>query len=246
MRAKDFMQLVGWEVINPAILRLKKKKRYIFDTSYRGINLGCGLSNPPNWLGIDGGIYLLFRYAPDFVMRLLWSSFNLAGVYSLESYTARLRSINVMHYDLASGIPFDESTIPAIYSSHFLEHLFQEDAATLIRECYRVMRPGGIVRIGVPSLREECARIKDAITAYENGDSEKIQLFVTSQLTGFVNEFSRHRFMYDYPELRNILMQSGFVAVTEKSFGVGDIPEVGSLDTKEGLFVEATKPPSAK
>lgn len=167
MRAKDFLQLVGWEVINPAILGLKKRKRYVFDSSYRGINLGAGLSNPPNWLGIDGGIYCLFRNVPNLVMRLLWRSFNMAGVYSLESYTARLRQINVIHYDIVSGIPFGENTIPAIYSSHFLEHLFQEDAAALIRECYRVMRPGGIVRICVPSLREEYARIKDAITAYE-------------------------------------------------------------------------------
>src|SRR5207302_349822 len=40
----------------------------------------------------------------------------------------------------------------AVYGSHVLEHLEPEAAMRLLRECFRILKPGGIVRIVVPDL----------------------------------------------------------------------------------------------
>jgi predicted SAM-dependent methyltransferase len=242
MKIKDTLQFLGWDVINPFILGLKKSKRYRFNDSYVGINLGCGVDNPPGWLGIDGGVYLLFKSVPQAITKMLWNLFNMSNRYTFESYFGKIYSINVIHHDLLDGIPLRENTVPAIYSSHFFEHLYKQDALRLINECYRVLQPGGIIRICVPSLESEVNRIKEAVLAYENGDIEKIQPFVTSELAGFTNKFSVHKYIYNYSALEKALSIAGFVNMSEQSAGKGNIRDVDKLDIRGGLFVEAMKP----
>ena len=58
----------------------------------------------------------------------------------------------VVSHNLLKGIPFADNTFDIVYHSHFLEHLSRSDALFLTRECYRVLKPGGIIRIVVPDL----------------------------------------------------------------------------------------------
>lgn len=242
MRIKDSLQFLGWDIINPVILKLKKNKRYRLNDTYMGINLGCGVDNPPGWLGIDGGVYLLFRSIPKAITKIFWKLFNSSNSYSFESYFGKIYSIVAIHHDLLQGIPLDDNIVPAVYSAHFFEHLYKHDAIRLIGECYRVLQPGGIIRICVPSLDDEVNRIKEAVLAYKQGDAEKIQYFVTSEWTGFTNKFSAHKYMYNFSELKKVLSAAGFVNICEQSAGNGNIRDVGILDIRGGLFVEANKP----
>jgi SAM-dependent methyltransferase len=65
---------------------------------------------------------------------------------------------SVIQHDIIQGVPFGENGFDVVYHSHVLEHLAPEEGAVLIRECYRVLRPGGILRIVVPDL-EQIARL---------------------------------------------------------------------------------------
>jgi SAM-dependent methyltransferase len=58
----------------------------------------------------------------------------------------------VQAYDLRRGLPFEAESYDAVYHSHVLEHLTPSHAAIMMHECYRVLRPGGIVRVVVPDL----------------------------------------------------------------------------------------------
>jgi predicted SAM-dependent methyltransferase len=64
----------------------------------------------------------------------------------------------VIAHNLLSGIPFEDETFDVVYHSHVLEHFSRRDGEKFIRECYRVLKPGGIIRIAVPDL-EQIARI---------------------------------------------------------------------------------------
>lgn len=57
-------------------------------------------------------------------------------------------------WNLNHGIPAPDSSCRLIYSEHLLEHLSVNEGLTLLRECYRVLLPGGIVRIAMPSLED--------------------------------------------------------------------------------------------
>lgn len=58
----------------------------------------------------------------------------------------------VIAHNLNSGIPFPEQNFDVVYHSHVLEHFSREQGAFFMRECFRVLKPGGIVRVLVPDL----------------------------------------------------------------------------------------------
>lgn len=64
---------------------------------------------------------------------------------------------DVLGFDLNQGIPFDENQFNLVYHSHFLEHLYKKKALFLLKECFRVLKPNGIIRVVVPDL-EQIAR----------------------------------------------------------------------------------------
>jgi predicted SAM-dependent methyltransferase len=49
-------------------------------------------------------------------------------------------------------LPFPDGSAAAIYASHVLEHLYFEEGRQLIRESFRVLSGGGLLRIVVPDL----------------------------------------------------------------------------------------------
>ena len=63
----------------------------------------------------------------------------------------------VIAHNLLRGIPFNDNSFDLVYHSHVLEHFTKEDGEKMIAECFRVLKPGGVLRIAVPDL-ERIAR----------------------------------------------------------------------------------------
>src|SRR5262249_17774155 len=65
---------------------------------------------------------------------------------------------HVTPHDIRDGLRFPDESFEVVYHSHVLEHLPPLDGRRLLRECYRVLKPGGTIRVAVPDL-EEIARL---------------------------------------------------------------------------------------
>ena len=50
-------------------------------------------------------------------------------------------------------LPFNDHEINFIYTSHFLEHLHWEDAFFVLKECRRILKPSGSIRICLPDAQ---------------------------------------------------------------------------------------------
>ena len=50
----------------------------------------------------------------------------------------------------ACHLPFPPQTLDVVLASHIIEHL--DDPAGLVKECERLLRPGGVLRLSCPSL----------------------------------------------------------------------------------------------
>jgi predicted SAM-dependent methyltransferase len=231
-----------WELLNPALLKRKRNKRYSYPTNYLGINLGCGLDLTENWIGVDGGItHHLVRLLPKSVVRLFYKSFDMKKNYTFDDYVRKIKSMRLIHHELCYSIPYDSDVVPNIFSSHFFEHIYHSDAQALAAECFRVLRPGGIIRICVPSISPQIEEMKLALEKYECGSTDLVQPFVVSDIIGFVSTYSAHRYMYNEGTLKELLSNAGFIDAKSFAMHEGEIPDVEKLDTRIGIFVEAKK-----
>jgi hypothetical protein len=60
----------------------------------------------------------------------------------------------VIAHDLTKGVPFSDARFDVVYCSHMLEHFEPEAGENFLRECLRVLKPGGVIRIVVPDLEQ--------------------------------------------------------------------------------------------
>jgi len=63
-------------------------------------------------------------------------------------------SPDVIAHNLVEGIPFPDRRFEFVYHSHVMEHLPRSRVHDFIRECFRVLQPGGILRVVIPNLEE--------------------------------------------------------------------------------------------
>ena len=86
---------------------MKKNKKYKIKESIHGINIGCGIVNPPSWLGIDGGpTHFFINHLPKFIMKPFFKSFNMSDNYSFNDYYNKVNNLHLIHHDLLFGLPF--------------------------------------------------------------------------------------------------------------------------------------------
>ena len=110
----------------------------------------------------------------------------------------------VIVHDLTKGIPFPESSFDVVYHSHFLEHLTRSQAVVLMEECYRVLKPKGVIRIVVPDLEKI---VRDYIHTLEKatlGDLEAAKNYDWLMLE-LLDQTARN---YSGGEIANYLFQS--------------------------------------
>lgn len=69
------------------------------------------------------------------------------------------QELDLPHWDSdVDPIPFRDGSIDSIYAIHILEHV--KDPVGLLRECQRVLKPGGRLNVGVPYYASQGA-VKD-------------------------------------------------------------------------------------
>lgn len=117
----------------------------------------------------------------------------------------------------------------------FFEHLYPFQANRLLTECYRTLKPGGLLRLSIPDLAY-------AINLYHAGQKDlmlKNYFFVEDN----ENHYSRHKYMYDFQMLKQLLEVAGFRNIIRCSYRQGEMPEIDLLDNREeeSLFVEARR-----
>ena len=123
---------------------------------------------------------------------------------------------SVVYLNATRHFPFCDDTFDYIMSEHMIEHVEHEDAKFMLQECFRVLKPGGCLRLATPDLKvllalragEKTQRdyIDWAIGRFMPEVRECKDVFV-------INNFFRswgHRFLYDEATLRHTAHASGF------------------------------------
>jgi predicted SAM-dependent methyltransferase len=144
-------------------------------------------------------------------------------------------------WNLARPLPLPSGSAEAIFHEHLLEHLSLADGAALLRECHRVLRPGGVLRIGVPDagrLVRSCAN-GGAGLIEETRPGRPTPLLAMQEMF----YWHRHLTMYDFETLRFLCRACGFAEVKERAFGDSDLPDCPDSESRraETLYVETVR-----
>lgn len=143
-------------------------------------------------------------------------------------------------WNLARGIPFDDNSVDAIFHEHLLEHITLQQGAQLMDECFRALRPGGILRVGVPDAGE-------LINSYLGDGSylEELHPHRPTRLVGVQELFYWHRHvaMYDVETLALQFRAGGFGDPQKRKFGDSELERPPDTDRRrtETLYMEAEK-----
>jgi SAM-dependent methyltransferase len=199
------------------------------------VNLGCGLAVAPGWTNVDASLSAFFAGTPKILLNLLYRASGANRYYSKVDYCRLLAENSFVFHDLSRSLPFANESIDFFYSSHFFEHLFPADAVRLLKEMHGALKFGGIVRIAVPDLAI-------VVRLYDNGEKKR---FLDDYF--FVNDFSsylaRHKYMYDFELISNLLFNTGFRNIRRCAYGEGSVPDLLQLDNRpdDTMFVEAVR-----
>ena len=127
------------------------------------INIGCGQTPTQGWMNFDNSLSLRLArvpFLPEFLVKLkLLES-------SQYQFIRFARENDIAYGDATKGLPPQDETVDVLYSSHMLEHLDRNEASMFLKEAFRVLRPGGVIRIAVPDLKKQVKKYN------EEGDAD--------------------------------------------------------------------------
>jgi predicted SAM-dependent methyltransferase len=161
---------------------------------------------------------------------------------------------DLVYLDATRPFPLPDASFDLVFSEHMLEHLTYAEGQACLRECARVLRPNGRVRIATPSLqrlaRLYADELSDVQRQYLTWATESFIPEAGAALPGFVlNNFVRawgHRFVYDRDTLAQALQAAGFEEIEERRVGdsglEGHLAERPEFNEYETLVLEARRP----
>jgi SAM-dependent methyltransferase len=119
------------------------------DAAPAKLHLGCGMVTPPGWLNVDGSWGAIVAKRPR-----LQKALSSVGIGPPPRPGVSWNAAITIH-DLRKPFPWRDGSFDAVYASHTLEHLHLNEAGRVLRECLRVLRPGGVCRMVVPDLEHQ-------------------------------------------------------------------------------------------
>ena len=139
------------------------------------------------------------------------------------------------YLNLCKPLPYGDGSVDVIFSSHVFDVLFLDEVEKLIRECHRVLKPGGICRIVVGDLDKK-------IKLYEAGDLKNfiISMYTNTKRMSLKN---LHHCAFTGPFLTKLFAEAGFHDCRVLSYRVGNCPDIDRLDNRpdESIYFEAIK-----
>lgn len=225
------------------------------------LNLGCGPNVFAGWLNIDKEdmtSYLTFLANPATDMgpmppeqRRLAEQVRQGGLLAYPRQVA----------DIRKGLLFPSGSVDLIYLGQVIEHLNPVyEAPQLCKECWRVLKPGGIMRVSTPNLHglvstyvvggdlSEFSHEQPAY--YAKGSPARRLAYIMYGSGGPASNsehYEGHQMLYSDGSLRELLEEAGFspekIAGCPPHVSQSDAIQAECVDTgvSHSIFLEAMK-----
>jgi len=144
--------------------------------------------------------------------------------------------------DATRPFPIPDNSLDFIFSEHTIEHIPYAGGRAMLAECYRVLRPGGVVRISTPNLRTLVGmldRQSETEAAWLKWQHETFAKWAPRPDPVFiVNNFVRdwgHQFIYDERALREAMELAGFFDTKKCALNESDHAQLRGLENESRM-----------
>lgn len=156
------------------------------------------------------------------------------------------RRCNFLHHDVTNGIPHIDDSVELIYHSDILEHFSYHEALAFLKECHRVLKPDGLMRVCVPDFYkiieaywiDKMDRFNDVQPKeYSEVDSRSIKasMLLFGSLGSTQTAYQGHQMMYDADGLKELLESVGFTDVKKMRIDVSQSPFICNKDVHRDM-----------
>ena len=108
-----------------------------------------------------------------------------------------------LDYNDITNLPYDDNLVDVIYASHVIEYFDRHEIKSILQEWYRVLRPGGVLRVAVPDFLKLSWVYQDT----KNLDNILGPLFGKMPMG---DQTIYHKTLYDFNSLKDLLQSLGF------------------------------------
>lgn len=150
--------------------------------------------------------------------------------------------------------PFEDGALEYVYSDNVIEHITLEQGRAMLAEAYRCLRPGGVIRLVTPDLREHIELYLGngdaALDSPVSASYRKLGLDVEHPIDLVripIASFGHHvGYLYDFETLAAELRRAGFTDAVRHAPGDSAYADLKGIDQRahEGgaqMAVEAVK-----
>lgn len=155
-------------------------------------------------------------------------------------------SKKIYYMDATKPFPFKDESLDYVFSEHVIEHLSFDEGLFMLKECHRVLKNGGKIRIATPDLSVFLGLGNDSLSAsqkkYINWIKKRFLLNISSNINIHVinNLFYNwgHKFIYNGPTLVNSLKKTGFHKIVRCQVGKSLDPNLNNIE-QHGIHMNA-------
>ena len=135
--------------------------------------------------------------------------------------------------DFLDGLPYEDNSVDQVRFEHILEHLPFRPAPRAIFEIYRVLKPGGVLLLGVPDL------LKTAFAFLEASSLQEKILLIRQVYGSQAHPGEYHQSGWDPEMITHLLSSFGFISILVS-------PDTTKDQWGASLSVTAIKPESSE
>ena len=150
----------------------------------------------------------------------------------------------IVYLDATRPFPFADNTFDYVSSEHMIEHVDYPGALSMLQESFRILKPGGKIRVATPDLRILVSLFSAEKTAAQTQYIDWVaKKWVPIGLGVEVNENKEvfimnnafrawgHQFLYDLETLKAAMSRCGFEDLKYYQPGVSDDPNLRGIES---------------
>ena len=128
------------------------------------------------------------------------------------------RSSRCIYLDATEPFPFEDESFDFVFTEHMIEHASYEQGLRLLAESFRVLKPGGKLRVVTPDLEALVSLLREPLTDIQRHYVRWLVEAQTHRPAAYhpavaINTAVRawgHQFIYDETTLRAAMERAGF------------------------------------